>query len=116
MFEIYQVNADYVGTYIVFFLFTPFLNLLIHAMNKKQYQCLLVLTLVLYTGYSTFFFHQTYNYLVWLMVMYLVGGFFSKYPVTVKKPYKCLVACLGFTLVNFIFCSGAVVLFWYLNR
>ena len=80
MFEIYQVNADYVGTYIVFFLFTPFLNLLIHAMNKKQYQCLLVLTLVLYTGYSTFFFHQTYNYLVWLMVMYLLGGYMQLYP------------------------------------
>ena len=37
------------------------------------------------------------------MVMYLVGGYFSKYPVTIKKPYKCMVACLGFTLLNFIY-------------
>lgn len=79
-FEVYEVNTDYVGTYLVFFLFTPFLNILANALNKKQYQCLLILTIGLYTGYSSFLFHQTYNYLIWLMVMYLLGGYMQLYP------------------------------------
>lgn len=87
-FEIYEVNVDYVGTYIVFFLFTPFLNILANGMNKKQYQCLLLLVLMVYTGYSTIFSHQTYNYLIWLMVMYLLGGYMQLYPHKIFESQK----------------------------
>lgn len=80
LFEVYELNVDYVGTYIVFFLFTPFLNILANTMSKKEYQSLLILTITVYTGYSTFFSHQTYNYLIWMMVMYMLGGYIRLYP------------------------------------
>ena len=37
------------------------------------------------------------------MVMYLVGGYFSKYPVIIKKPYKCIVVFFSLALLNFIY-------------
>lgn len=105
-FEIYEVNVDYVGTYIVFFLFTPFLNILANTMSKKQYQCLLLLTLGLYTGYSTFFFHQTYNYLIWMMVMYLLGGYMQLYPHKFFESKK--IGLIG-TLVSLVLMVGFIL-------
>ncbi len=105
-FEIYEVNIDYVGTYIVFFLFTPFLNVLANALNKKQYQSLLLLTIGFYTGYSTFFFHQTYNYLIWLMVMYMLGGYMQLYP---HKFFESKKIGLVGTIVSLVLMVGSIL-------
>lgn len=77
---IYESGSLYTGTYIVFFLFIPFLNILVKGMTKKQYQGLLGLAICYFTIFSTFFKHDTFNFIGWMEVAYLIGGYISLYP------------------------------------
>ncbi len=97
------------NAYFVMFMFTPLLNHLIRTLPKKTFQYFLLTVGFVFCvipflslGNDVLKIQNGFEF-SWLMVMYLVGGYFSKYPVTVKKPYKCIIACFGFTLLNFIY-------------
>lgn len=79
---LYELNWLYVGTYLVFFLLIPFLNVLANHLTKRQYQYVLILGITYYTLISTFTGADTFSYLGWLAVMYLLGGYFSLYGCT----------------------------------
>ncbi|MDE5780755.1 MAG: acyltransferase [Lachnospiraceae bacterium] len=76
----YEAGEQYVGTYVVFFLFIPYLNLLIKAMSKKQYEYLILLLIIYFTVFSTFMLHETFDFLGWMITMYLIGGYIRLYP------------------------------------
>ena len=97
------------NAYFVVFMFSPLLNHLIRTLPKRTFQYFLLavgfvfcVVPVLALGNDVLRTHNGFEF-SWLMVMYLVGGYFSKYPLTIKIPYKCIVVCLGFTLLNFIY-------------
>ena len=97
------------NAYFVVFMLSPLLNHVIKTLPQKTFQCFLLASAcvfciipVLALGNDVLRIQNGFEF-SWLMVMYLVGGYFSKYPVTVKKPYKCIIACFGFTLLNFIY-------------
>lgn len=77
---IYEAGSLYTGTYIVFFLLIPFLNILVKGLSKKQYQRLLALAICYFTIFSTFFKHETFDFIGWMMVVYLIGGYIRLYP------------------------------------
>lgn len=97
------------NAYFVVFMFSPLLNHLIRTLPQKTFQCFLLTVGFVFCvipflslGNDVLKIQNGFDF-SWLMVMYLVGGYFSKYPVTVKKPYKCIIACFSFTLLNFIY-------------
>ncbi len=97
------------NAYFVMFMFSPLLNHLIRTLPKKTFQYFLFVAAFVFCvvpflalGNDVLRIQSGFEF-SWLMVMYLVGGYFSKYPVTVKKPNKCFFACLSFTLLNFIY-------------
>ena len=97
------------NAYFVMFMFSPLLNHLIKTLPKRTFQYFLLAVVVVFCvipflalGNDIFRMQSGFEF-PWLMVMYLVGGYFSKYPVTIKKPYKCIVAFFGFNLFNFMF-------------
>lgn len=97
------------NAYFVMFMFSPLLNHLIRTLPQKTFQYFLFAVAFVFCfvpfvalGNDVLRIQSGFEF-SWLMVMYLVGGYFSKYPVTVKKPYKCIIACFGFTLLNFIY-------------
>ena len=97
------------NAYFVMFLFSPLLNHLIRTLPKKTFQYFLLAVAFVFCvipflalGNDVFRIQNGFEF-SWLMVMYLVGGYLSKYPVTIKKPYKCIVAFLGFTIFNYIY-------------
>ncbi len=51
-------------------------------MNQRQYKIILGLTLTYYTVISTFFLHETWDFVGWLVVIYLIGGYMRLYPKT----------------------------------
>lgn len=77
---VYESGLLYTGTYIVFFLFLPFLNILARHMKKRQYEYLLVLSIGYFTIVSTFLKHETFDFLGWMMVVYLIGAYIRLYP------------------------------------
>ncbi|MBQ8247491.1 MAG: acyltransferase [Lachnospiraceae bacterium] len=62
--------------YIVLYLLSPFINVLIENLSKEQYKKLIVLTTVLFSIIPTIF-NQTFqcNALVWSIYLYFLGGY-----------------------------------------
>ena len=97
------------NAYFVVFIFSPLLNHLIRTLPKRTFQYFLLAVAFVFCvipflalGNDVLRIQNGYEF-PWLMVTYLVGGYFSKYPVTIKKPYKCLVAFLSLALLNSIY-------------
>lgn len=77
---VYDSGTLYIGTYIIFYLFIPFLNIVAKTLKKRHFQILLVLLFVYYTVFSTFFLHDTFDFVGWMMTTYLIGAYISLYP------------------------------------
>lgn len=85
-----QVRANFTGCYIIFFLFIPFLNVLINNMTEKQHIKLLLLVSFTYVFFGTIkLMPVTMNYVSWFMVLYLISSYIRLYPkeIFLKKNY-----------------------------
>ena len=75
-----SISKRFDSSYIVFYLFIPFLNILIRGMNRKQHFLLMVLCISVYTGFATLHFNVVFNYVTWLSVLYIIGSYIRLYP------------------------------------
>lgn len=76
------LTDGFISCYIVFFLFIPFLNILIHNMTEKQHRWLLVLTLGVFSVWASIpFVNVGSSYVFWFMNLYLVSSYIRLYPV-----------------------------------
>lgn len=74
-----KIAQNFTGCFIVFWLFIPFLNILVSHMNEKQHICLLLLTGFTYIVLGTV--HRVeMNYVSWFMVLYLISSYIRLYP------------------------------------
>lgn len=97
------------NAYFVVFMFSPLLNHLIRTLPQKTFQYFLLTVVFVFCvvpflalGNDVLRIQQGFEF-AWLMVMYLVGGYFAKYPVKIKKTYKYIVAFFSIALLNFIY-------------
>jgi surface polysaccharide O-acyltransferase-like enzyme len=102
------IHARYwfITAYIIVYILSPYLNILIQNMKKKEYQRLLMILLLIWCIIPTIFgvFYNTtenmlfYSRLIWLIVMYLVGAYIKLYPIEIfsKKRNSILCAILTF--------------------
>lgn len=91
----YDAGSFYAATYIIFFLFIPFLNILVKGINKKMYQRLLLLLICYFSIFSTFLKHDTFDFMGWMMTTYLIGGYIRLYPCRAFESKKTAVLCLS---------------------
>lgn len=77
-----DISDGFTNAYIVFFLFIPFINVLIRNITQRQHAYLLLLTLFMYTVLGTFRFVFTVrmNYVSWFFVLYLISSYVRMYP------------------------------------
>ena len=76
-----QIASGFSAAFLVFYLFIPFLNLLIKNMTQKQHGLLLLLCGFLYVFLGTVPFLQVkMNYVSWFMVLYLIAAYIRLYP------------------------------------
>ena len=77
-----SLTDGFTSCYIVFFLFIPFLNLLIHAMNEKQHRWLLFLSLSVFSVLASIpGISVGSSYVFWFMNLYLVSSYIRLYPI-----------------------------------
>ena len=70
------VNRNFVGCFILFYLFIPFLTILVKNISTKQHVYLTVLCLVIYTIVEPIpFMSVPMHYVSWFMVLFLVASF-----------------------------------------
>ena len=80
VFPFFTVQDNFMGCYLLFYLFIPFLNKLIHAMSEKEHITLIGLSLFVYTILPTFALASvSFNYITWFIVLYFVASYFRIY-------------------------------------
>lgn len=73
---IYDIGHGFCGSYLVFFLFIPYLNLLIKNMDEKQHLYLIVLCLLVGTVFQTFLkAPSAFTYIGWFIVLYFIASY-----------------------------------------
>ncbi len=77
-----ELNDGFPAAYLVFFLFIPFLNILIRHLTEKQHIRLLALFSFMYVFLGTFrpFFSVAMNYVSWFAVLFLIASYIRRYP------------------------------------
>ena len=77
-----KLSDGFAETYLVFFLFIPFLNILVRHLNERQHLRLLALLCFVYVFFGTFrpLFSVTMNYVSWFMVIFLIASYIRRYP------------------------------------
>lgn len=75
-----DVTTGFTSCFIMFYLFIPFINILIRNMNKKQHIILLVLCLTIFSGISTLMLGKVVvNYVEWFCILYLISSYIRLY-------------------------------------
>ena len=76
-----DLNADFYCGFLVFFLFIPFLNILVRHMNEKTHVRLIALVTCVYILMATIpGFSVTLNNSIWFMVLYIISSYIRLYP------------------------------------
>lgn len=105
MFSQYWYFSSYVGL----FLFIPLLNIVLDKMEKKNLQSSLVMILIFFGGIQTLFYSDVFGTndgysTIWLMVLYLVGGYIRKYELGKNRKATDFligyIVMVGFTLLS----------------
>lgn len=90
----------YFSSYFALFLFIPLLNIIIQKAEKKQLLIYIVIILFFFGVLQTLFFSNAFGTndgysAIWLMVLYLVGGYLGKYGIGKNvRPVKFLIGYL----------------------
>lgn len=78
---LYGLGTGFTGSYLVFYLFIPYLNLLIKAMNQVQHLALAGLCILTGTICQTFLkTPAAFTYVGWFMVLYFIASYIRLYP------------------------------------
>lgn len=93
----------FVNCYILLYILSPFINKLIESLNKKEFQKLLIILLIVFCAFtsilpSSFTFDKTGGYgIIWFIVLYLVGAYIRLY---VNFNYENRKNLIGFFLIS----------------
>ena len=75
-----SIGDGFTSAYVVFFLFIPFLNILVKNINERQHIKLLLLVGFTYVFMATVpFLGVRFNYVSWFMILYLISSYIRLY-------------------------------------
>lgn len=101
LFPMSIVRNDFIECFLWFFLFIPFLNILVRNMNKKQHALLSVLCLIVYIVVDILPPHVAFNYVTWFSILFILASyirFYGLFP-------KLTTGHWGFLALFFVACS-----------
>jgi len=77
---LFDVSHGFTSCFIIFYLFIPFLNVLVNNMTQPQHKCLVGLCLAVFSGISTLLLGRVeMNYVVWFCILYLISSYIRFY-------------------------------------
>jgi putative membrane protein len=75
-----SVNTGFTSCFLLFYLFIPFLNILLNNLSKSQHLLLVILCLGIYTMLGTVpWISVTLNYITWFCILYVVASYIRLY-------------------------------------
>lgn len=78
---VYGIGVGFTGSYLVFFLFLPYLKLMVHSMNEKQHLILIGLCVFIGSILQTFFdAPAAFTYVGWFVALFFISSYIRMYP------------------------------------
>lgn len=85
----HSVTTNFVGCYLLFFLFIPVLNTLLDSMTEKMHRYLIILCLFMYSILGTIpQIEVGMNYVSWFIVLYFIASYIRLYPNKITDSLK----------------------------
>lgn len=104
---IYGLGTEFTPSYLVFFMFIPFLNLLVNSMNEKQHIKFISLCIFTDTVLQTFLrCPAAFTYVGWFMTLYMISSYIRLYPKNIFDSRKMW----GTAFIGSIFISWCSVI------
>lgn len=108
-----KISTEFSSCFLFFYLFIPFLNVLITNINKSMHLKLLLLSLTVYTLYGTLpTFYVRMNYISWFCVIYIFASYIRLYGFN-KISHK---GWAFLTLISILISMLSVVTSMYLSK
>ena len=118
-----NIKTDFIQTFLVFYLFIPFLSILVQNLNRKQHLLLLVLFLFTYSILGTIpAFSVSMNYVSWFCALFVFSSFMRLYDFPLKESNH---AWLGLSLASIlvsvisvlviIYCPKRIDPYWFVS-
>ncbi len=81
VFPVFAIGVGFVGSYLAFYWFIPFLNVLIKHVDKKQHLTIIIISLFFFSVVPTFCaaMNVKIGYVGWFMIVYLIGAYIRIY-------------------------------------
>lgn len=105
------VKNGFTSCFILFYLFIPFLTILVKGMSKRKHLLLIVLCLFIYTFLGMVpGIKVTYNYVTWFCVLFIVASYIRFYGISLKGNVNWGGCLLISILVSMISVIGLIIL------
>lgn len=82
-----NLNNGFVSAFIIYYLFIPFLNVVVNNITKRNHQCLILLCIIVYCVFAKAG-HITLNYVAWFAVLHIIASYLRFYPIPYIKSCK----------------------------
>lgn len=80
IFPFYTLGSSFVPSFLVFYIFIPFLNILLNSMSRNQHKMLIGLLIVVDCLLQTFLFvPDAFTYLGWFVILYIIAAYIRFY-------------------------------------
>lgn len=105
------VKKGFTSCFILFYLFIPFLTILVKGMSKRQHLLLIALCLFIYTflGMAPAI-KVSYNYVTWFCVLFMIAAYIRLYGIPIKRKINWGGYLLISILVSMISVIGLIFL------
>lgn len=113
----YGFGQGFTSSFLGMYVLVPFINIFIQALDRKNLEKLLVTLLVIFTGFSTFFFNSAFEYLGWYVTMYLAGSYIRLFGAEWMRNLRTTgFLCAGFLVLSWFSVAGIRLVSLILNR
>ena len=87
------ITNNFTSCYLLFYLFIPFINILIKNIKRKQHLTLIIMLLFIYSILGSIpSFILKFNYISFFIFIYLIGAYIRKYKILVlENRKKCMI-------------------------
>lgn len=111
---VYQLKSNFTGSYLLFFLCIPFLNIFIKSMTEKQHIYITSLLCFIYVIFGTVFGKNiNMNYVSWFAVLYLIASYIRLYP---KKIFDSKKFWGFMTILTMLVSLSSIIFFAWLGK
>lgn len=114
LFPIHEISGDFVACYMVFFLFIPFLNVLISHLDSSQHITLIMLCVGIYSLFNWLpGVEVVSNDSIWFCILYFISSYLRLYPV---KKDGCVSFWMWMTIFSLLLAMFSVFVLIYVAR